>query len=99
MIFIVFSTFTISDAALAQAGGSAATPGADSYPTLPPGPGREIMTRVCSECHSPEVASAQAHNLAEWNTIIGKMQENGAVASDDELDQIAAYLAKSFPPK
>jgi hypothetical protein len=81
------------------AGAQAAAPDAEPYPLLPPGLGREVETRVCSQCHSPEFPAKQAHDMAGWNELIGKMQINGAEASDDEFDQIAAYLAKAFPPK
>jgi mono/diheme cytochrome c family protein len=90
--FAALFTLGFSSAAMAQAG-------AEPYPLLPPGPGRDVETRVCSQCHSPEFPAKQAHDLAGWNDLIGKMQINGAEASDEEFDQIAAYLAKSFPPK
>jgi len=75
-----------------------AKPPAKAYPLLPAGPGRDVMIRVCSQCHTPERAALERHNLDGWNDLIGVMQNNGAEASDDEFDQIAAYLAKAFPP-
>jgi len=65
---------------------------------LPAGAGRDVMIRVCSQCHTPERAALERHDLDGWNDLIGVMQNNGAEASDEEFDQIAAYLAKSFPP-
>ena len=85
--------------AMAQAAKPAAKPAAGkSFPLLPAGKGRDVMVRVCSQCHTPERAALERHNLDGWNDLIGVMQNNGADATDDELDQIAAYLAKSFPP-
>lgn len=69
-----------------------------AYPLLPQGPGRAIEIRVCSQCHSPERPAGQRHDLAGWNDLINTMASNGAQASDAEFDQIAAYLAHSFPP-
>ena len=77
---------------------SAAKPGAKAYALLPAGAGRNVMVRVCSQCHTPERAALERHDLDGWNDLIGVMQNNGAEASDDEFDQIAAYLAKAFPP-
>jgi hypothetical protein len=70
----------------------------NAYPLLPPGPGRDVMVRVCSKCHTPERAASQRHDLAGWNIILDQMASNGATASNDEFDQIAAYLTHSFPP-
>ena len=76
----------------------AAAAGKNLYPLLPAGGGRDVETRVCSQCHTPERPATERHDLAGWNDIINQMVNNGAVASDAEFDQIATYLAKSFPP-
>jgi competence protein ComEA len=68
------------------------------FPLLPAGAGRDVMVRTCSQCHTPERAALERHDLDGWNDLIGVMQNNGAEASDEEFDQIAAYLAKAFPP-
>ncbi len=75
-----------------------AAPAKNAYPLLPPGPGRDVEIRVCSQCHTPERAATQRHDLKGWNGIIDMMVQNGATASDADFDTIAAYLAKSFPP-
>jgi cytochrome c5 len=72
--------------------------GNHAYPLLPAGAGRPVMVRVCSACHTPERAATQRHDLDGWNKVIDQMATNGAVATDDEFDQIAAYLTRSFPP-
>jgi mono/diheme cytochrome c family protein len=99
----LLTTLVLVPALLGSAPAMAATAkpkaAAAKYPALPAGPGRDIEIRVCSQCHSPERPAAQRHDLAGWNVIINQMVSNGAQASDAEFDQIAAYLAKSFPPK
>ena len=82
--------------ALAMA--EAKPPAKNTYPLLPAGAGRDVEVRVCSQCHTPERPATERHDLAGWNDIINQMVNNGATASDAEFDQIAAYLAKSFPP-
>ena len=84
-------------AASAQSGDSA-THRDDDYPTLPPGEGRELMIRVCSECHSPESASAEALDEKGWKELVDDMAAKGANATDEEFDQIVKYLVKAFPP-
>jgi hypothetical protein len=73
----------------------AAVPSAPNH--LPPGPGHDLMVRVCSSCHSPEVAANQHLSPQEWNSLVQNMSARGAVATDAEFDQITAYLARSFP--
>jgi competence protein ComEA len=73
----------------------ASVPSAGNH--LPPGPGHDLMVRVCSGCHSPEVAANQHLNAQEWNSLVQNMSARGAVATDEEFDQITDYLARSFP--
>jgi|SRR5205809_162954 len=70
----------------------------DQHPKLPAGAGREVMIRVCSQCHEPENAADQQLDLAGWKTVVDQMAEKGADATDAELDEIVQYLASAFPP-
>lgn len=71
---------------------------ADDYKSLPPGPGRDVMVRVCSQCHSPEVAATQNLDAAGWKDLVNQMASNGANATDAEFDTITKYLTTAFPP-
>jgi quinoprotein glucose dehydrogenase len=73
----------------------AAAPSAQNH--LPPGPGHDVMIRVCSGCHSPEIAANQRLSAQEWNSLVQNMSARGAIATDSEFDQITDYLARSFP--
>jgi mono/diheme cytochrome c family protein len=73
----------------------ASVPSAQNH--LPPGPGHGLMVRVCSACHSPDLAASQHLSVQEWNSLVQNMSARGAVATDDEFDQITDYLARSFP--
>jgi competence protein ComEA len=86
--------------ALAGVTGGAQTPPspADQHPALPEGPGRELMIRVCSRCHAPELAADQQLDPAGWKAIVDQMAAKGAEATDAELDEIVRYLATAFPP-
>jgi competence protein ComEA len=72
---------------------------ADDYKTLPDGAGRDVMVRVCSQCHSPEVAAQQSLDASGWKALVDQMANNGAQATDAEFDTIAKYLTAAFPPK
>ncbi len=69
----------------------------DDYKSLPAGPGRDVMVRVCAQCHSPEIAAQQKLDAAGWKDLVNQMANNGAQATDAEFDTISKYLAASFP--
>jgi quinoprotein glucose dehydrogenase len=73
----------------------AAAPSGQNH--LPPGPGHDVMVRVCSGCHSPEIVANQHLSAQEWNSLVQNMSARGAIATDAEFDQITDYLARSFP--
>jgi mono/diheme cytochrome c family protein len=72
---------------------------ADDFKSLPPGPGRDVTVRVCSQCHSPEIVSTQTLDAAGWKDLVNQMANNGAQASDADFDTIVKYLTASFPSK
>jgi mono/diheme cytochrome c family protein len=71
---------------------------ADEHPSLPAGEGREVMIRVCSQCHEAEMVTDQQLDADGWKKVVDQMAANGATATDAEFDQIVRYLAKAFPP-
>ena len=72
---------------------------ADDFKSLPEGPGRDVMVKVCAQCHSPEIAAQQKLDAQGWKDLVNQMANNGANATDAEFDTIAKYLAHAFPPK
>jgi len=80
------------------------TPAVAAAPAVPPGtatalpeaPERELVARACTACHAPEVVIAKRHSVEEWDDIIAKMVDRGAVASEEEQQQILEYLARYF---
>lgn len=80
---------------------SLAIPGAalaqGDYPSLPPGPGRDVMVRVCSQCHSPEIVANQRMDHDGWKALVDQMANNGANATNQEFDTVTTYLATVFP--
>ena len=70
---------------------------ADEHAALPAGSGRELMIRVCSPCHSPDVAADQQLDPTGWKSVVDQMAAKGAVATDAEFDEIVRYLANAFP--
>jgi cytochrome c5 len=66
-------------------------------PALPDGPGKVVLERACSQCHSLETVVRFRGSRAQWEAKIDTMIARGAKLSDDEIDVIAAYLAEHFP--
>ena len=87
--------------ALAVLLGLSATPvlADDDFKSLPAGQGRDVMVRVCSQCHSPEIAAQQNLDAQGWKDLVNQMANNGANATDAEFDTITKYLTATFPPK
>lgn len=73
----------------------AAPPASSS--ALPPGPGRDVVMRVCSACHSPEIIASQRHDAQGWAEVVQLMASRGANANEEEFNEIIDYLARSFP--
>lgn len=67
-------------------------------PTLQPGAGQQTTQALCTRCHAIGLVIARPHTADEWDEIIGKMVDKGMLASDDQLDEVAAYLAKNYGP-
>jgi competence protein ComEA len=63
---------------------------------FPPGPGRDALIKVCGGCHGPESAVAQFKTHDEWTKTLDEMANNGAQGSDEDWNQIAAYLDKHY---
>ena len=44
--------------------------------TLPPGPGREAFSQVCSRCHA--LPDPRVHSREDWPTVFARMEQNMA---------------------
>ena len=80
------------------AGAQAPSGSPDEHTALPAGPGRELMIRVCSQCHLPDQAADQQLDAAGWKALVDQMATKGATATDAEFDEIVRYLTSAFPP-
>ena len=63
---------------------------------LPDGPGKELVTKVCTVCHELARITSKKKTKPEWNDTVDKMATRGAMATDDEFAMIVDYLAKNF---
>ena len=67
--------------------------------TLKPGPGADLAGSQCLICHSADYITTQPRDkpLAFWKAEVEKMKKvYGAPIADDQIDALAAYLARSY---
>src|SRR5581483_2446950 len=71
-------------------------PGDATKARFPPGPGREALFKVCNDCHGPESVLGQLKTHEEWSKTLDEMASHGAQGSDEEWNQILAYLDQHY---
>ena len=64
--------------------------------TLPDGPGKEQVLRVCSACHEAAKATSVKLTREGWIETIDRMKAFGAGGSDEEFAAVLEYLATNF---
>ena len=97
----------MSGAVLIAATGTAASPSAGQVPSaatttapdrFPETTGKAALLKVCSNCHTAESVVQSLRTRQEWTDVVDQMSRYGAEASEQEFDQILAYLVKHFSP-
>jgi competence protein ComEA len=63
---------------------------------LPDGPGKELVARACTECHSVDRMRSNRISKDDWFDKISDMVDRGASVTDAESQAMAEYLAKNF---
>jgi cytochrome c5 len=87
----------LMQAANARTAASELSSSAPAPPTvLPPGPARDLFVRVCTRCHAADLVIAKRHTPEEWDDLIAKMVDRGAVATDGEQQRIFEYLVRFY---
>jgi len=63
---------------------------------LPEGAGKEIVGRICIDCHDSGNFRKARLSSEEWSDSVADMMERGAKGTPAEIDAVVAYLAKNF---
>jgi glucose dehydrogenase/cytochrome c5 len=66
---------------------------------LPEGEGREVVARMCTNCHGTTVFSMVRMDRAGWEDEVAAMVEKGAVGTGDEIRTVVDYMLKHFGRK
>jgi len=67
--------------------------------TLPDGPGKAQVQRVCTVCHTISTVTATRRSRDDWQSVLEDMQTRGAQGSDRDFIEIRDYLSKNFGPQ
>ena len=73
-------------------------PSAADANLLPDGPGKEVVLKKCTTCHSIRNVIGSRRTADDWAQEVSKMVGRGATISDDEADTIVNYMADHFGP-
>jgi quinoprotein glucose dehydrogenase len=65
---------------------------------LPPGEGRDVTLRVCTQCHSVANFAQKRLTKDQWDAILDDMVSKGMSASDDDLGTVEKYLTTYLAP-
>lgn len=66
---------------------------------LPDGEGKDVVERVCSQCHTLDRITTKALSKSNWIKTVQEMLGYGAKATDQDLDTVVEYLAAKYPEK
>jgi cytochrome c2 len=61
-------------------------------------PMEELLAQRCTRCHDISIVKARRASAEEWHEIIERMLTNGAQVSDEEIETIVGYLARTNGP-
>jgi competence protein ComEA len=64
--------------------------------TLPEDEHKQLFENVCGGCHGADRVIGEPRDKEGWAATVERMAQQGAAASDEEMEQIVGYLAKYF---
>ena len=62
------------------------------------GPGKEILTRKCFQCHQVSMWSSLRQDRRAWESVLYRMVGRGALWTEAEINAMADFLAQSRGP-
>jgi putative heme-binding domain-containing protein len=64
--------------------------------SLPEGPGKAQVERVCSACHGLEIITKTRLDKPGWEGLVDDMVSRGAQGTRDDLQKVVTYLSTNF---
>jgi alcohol dehydrogenase (cytochrome c) len=69
---------------------------AHAQSSLPDGPGRSVVERMCTSCHGVDQFTALRMTKQHWSATVADMLTRGARGSDSDVGQAVSYLTEHF---
>ena len=69
------------------------------FPTLPEGPGRDLVEVTCGSCHDIEMVAINGRSEERWRLTVDEMVGYGLRLSPADRDLVLRYLATYLPVK
>lgn len=66
---------------------------------LPDGPGRDVLTQKCFQCHQMSMWAPLRHDRKGWEGVVYRMIGRGALWTEDEIRAMTDYLARIKGPQ
>ena len=63
---------------------------------LPPGEGKAVTGRMCSQCHGIDVAISSKRTAEGWKRTVADMVARGAQGTASDIETVTAYLSAHF---
>ena len=63
---------------------------------LPPGKGKEVLERMCTNCHGLDQVTANRYAKKFWGSVVDDMVSKGAEGSDEDINAVIGYLSRNF---
>src|SRR5947209_8789741 len=92
-ILIMAAALSFAGLLLGQGGGGQR--GGDQI-NLPEGPGKEILQKACTECHSLQMVVGTGYDRQEWQLTLERMITAGANMTPDQIPALTDYLLKNM---
>ena len=97
-VMSILAFFAVTAAAISPLEQDPSPAAAIAQDRFPEATGKAALLNVCSNCHTAESVVQTLRTRQEWSDVVDQMARFGATASDQEFDQILAYLVKYFSP-
>jgi competence protein ComEA len=63
---------------------------------LPPGAGKDVLLKMCTNCHGLAQVTSLKYSKRFWGTVVDDMVTRGAEGTDDDVNAVVSYLSRNF---
>jgi competence ComEA-like helix-hairpin-helix protein len=64
--------------------------------SLPAGKGKDVLERMCTNCHGLDQVTATRYAKKFWGNVVDDMVSKGAEGSDEDVNAVISYLSRNF---